>query len=49
MHFIGAVMRCGLPHHKGNEDIREEMAITDIHIIIVKVSTEIARTFGRKA
>jgi hypothetical protein len=47
MHFIGAVMRYRLPHHKGNEDIREEMAITGIHIMIVKVSKEMARTFGR--
>jgi hypothetical protein len=34
------------PYHKGNEDIREEKAKTDIHKI-TKVSKEIATTFER--
>jgi hypothetical protein len=31
--FIGAVMTYRMPYHKGNEGIREEIAISDIHMI----------------
>jgi hypothetical protein len=35
--FSGAVMRDRMPCHKRNEDIREELAITDIYTMITKV------------
>jgi hypothetical protein len=47
MHFSGAVMRSGISYRKANEDIREEMAIMDIYIMVTKVSKEMATTFGR--
>jgi hypothetical protein len=47
MHFIEAVIRYRMPYHKGNENIREEMATSGIHIMITKVSKEMATTFGR--
>jgi hypothetical protein len=36
MQFTAAVMRYGMPCHEGNENIREEIAITDILIMVTK-------------